>query len=272
MSNLDKSFPQFFFRHAGQDCHERSALQHAGRKRKRLRFTLHPQPDAELSAIPFQQHMKPGTAPQRCQGEHFQQAEKILLLPPRLFPGQGCRNVQRIIHGANDPAFQPFRLQRAGTHNAEVYIHILELRGNLTVAEVLQREKPRQPPFLDTRQHGSHHPSMQAVPGSDSEPVGQIPAPAFKIIQQAQAFTGQPHQLPPGSGKSQHFPAAARQFHTEEFLQFLNLPGIQALPRTIPPGGSGNAPSLGHFYQGFQSVQGQSPFCEKMLKHNFIVI
>ena len=77
---------------------------------------------------------------------------------------------------------------------------------------------------------------------------------------------------PPGSGKSQHFPAAARQFHTEEFLQFLNLPGIQALPRTIPPGGSGNAPGLGHFYQGFQSVQGQSPFCEKILKHNFIVI
>ena len=42
-----------------------------------------------------------------------------------LFSGQGRGHVQRIIHGSDGPAFQPFRRQRAGAHDAEV--HILSL-------------------------------------------------------------------------------------------------------------------------------------------------
>ncbi len=47
MGDLDESPAQLRLRHAGENRHERPAFQHARRKGKGLRFTLHPQPDAE---------------------------------------------------------------------------------------------------------------------------------------------------------------------------------------------------------------------------------
>lgn len=59
MGDLEKTLSQFPLRHAGQNCHEGAAFQHASRKGERLCFTLHPQVYSIFHAAPLQGGIKP---------------------------------------------------------------------------------------------------------------------------------------------------------------------------------------------------------------------